>query len=600
MCAVLNNQLAPGLRYTVIQLNEAPCLKATTNPLSVAIAQPLDDLYISEGFGPHYSAAQAEDASARVNEFLRIVKETDSELAIAPEYFLPLQIAKKILVETDQLHRGTLYILPIETLRFSDFEELLKYLKSDKTWNKYIAKYEKTGNLLDKCVNAVLILYVGETQRLALIQLKTKPARPESSRMVRGSEILAIEGESGGLSVAMCADVNPPLPQVWSDIAKRKPISYTVHCQWNPKPDFEHYYTQFWSALLNDEGGAERLIFSINWCRGSRLIGSEGPVTLNRQSNRFIRGRTMQKGYMYRQRSLSGLHLQQRTESENARERWEIWYCLAKTDNIRVICFVRPRQGVPPAQSDMSRGIVSASFWERNTFGSFINATPQNLAQPYLERLRKEVRENTSVEELLSELSLCELETFSSACNMDFPASWLEENADARIPTSFILCHNSEGSCDAGGRNPCPQLGKTCSLRRQELEDKSTNVALCLDVLANIRQQGVDVRADVSAAYPANIRSGTTGRRGWVMHGQGWPARKVGKRLRELLEDSNTRKSIKALDLYRTDGVIGLRDILNVPADIFKADAEIEEDTFATHHLPILGIPKVGQGGPNG
>ncbi|MBA7569957.1 hypothetical protein ES708_11702 [subsurface metagenome] len=581
-----------------INLDEASCLKAATNPLRVAIAQPLAELQMTEKLGPHYSPGQIEDASKRADEFFRIVRETNSELAIAPEYFLPNKVAQDILTDTIKLRNDTLYILPMEMLIFNDFEALVGSFEDDSTWDTTITEYQNNGNMEDKWVNAALIIYIKGTQKSAFIQLKTKPARLESTKMLKGKQVFGFEGKNGVLSVAICADVNPPISnQVWREIANTKPFSLTVHCQFNRKPDFEGYYHRFWSDLLNDDGGDKRIIFSVNWCRGSKINGSTETVMLGRQSNRYIRGCVMQKGHSYQKRSLTGLHLQQTTQSESPNNKWEMWYCIAQTDNVRVIDFVRPKQDLQTAQSDRTEGIRSSFFYELQAIGNYDQKTPENLATVFYDKLKSEANESTPVEGFLKDLSLCEIETFSAACNMKSVGSWLEEEVDARIPTAFILCRNSAHSCDGvNGIAACPHKGKSCYRGRRQCENESTNVALCLDSLNKLRRQGTTLRVDVTGAYPSNINNETDERHGWILHGNGWPARKVGKEISEILKNSNTREGTKSLDIYAIgmDGMITSNDIIGPPGnDISSVDLGIENDTFEPDKLPVIHIQEM-------
>ena len=102
-----------------IPLKEASCLRAATKPLRVAVVQPLAELQMTAVLGPHYPPEQIEGASKRIDEFFRIVRETNSELAVAPEYFLPKKVAQEILTDATKLRYDTLYILPMETLMIS-------------------------------------------------------------------------------------------------------------------------------------------------------------------------------------------------------------------------------------------------------------------------------------------------------------------------------------------------------------------------------------------------------------------------------------------------------------------------------------------------
>jgi hypothetical protein len=580
------------LKEKKIYLEEASCLRASTSPMRVAVVQPLGEFKLTEEKGLHYAEGHIADMCVRADEFFRIVIETDSELAIAPEFFLPIQEMEKIICNTDMLRKGTIYVLPMEMLKLYVFKKLINTLRDDSTWRVEIAEFDEQEEE-NSWVNAALIIYIHDDQKNVFIQLKTKPSRAEVEHMICGKEIFSIEGRQGVLSVAMCADINPPIRRnIWSEIASTKPFSYVVHCQCNPKPDFEEYSTEFYSSLLNAEEGESCLILSVNWCRGTRIISVDKNIAVSRQSNRFLRGRTMQKGSTYRKRSLTGLHLQQRTESCNKSKKWEGWHCVIRSDNIRIIEFVRSHHGVRIPQQDFTKGIRSSftCIWDESQ-RKYIKRLPQNLAIEYFEKLKAEDLDNNIIKRFFAGLSLCELEIFNSSCNFREADSWLEENIDARAPTAFLLCNHPLGECT----EKCPQIGATCNKRRQYWNDETINVVLCLEALDKLQKhkEYSDIEINVTKAYPSNFWNNSLEMPCWVFHGKGWNAKKVSKIVRSILESSKTRNHIKKLDIFPNgvQGKISVNDILESPSqDIFDAEPRFLHDAFEAQQLPFLNI----------
>lgn len=587
-------QMCPEPKRAILE--DPSCLKATTVPLKVAVAQPLGTLHVAQQLGPHYETDYIEGAKKRVNEFLRIVKETNSELAIAPEFFLPTESAREILTNPATLRDDTIYILPMESITYTNYLRFVNEIREGGRWNVTTAEMENVQNVDGKWINSALILYVKNNIRKAFIQPKTKPAGPELNRMVCGKEIFAFQGTNGVLAIAMCADVHQPLSDVWRQIAGMGSFSYTVHCQFNSKPDFEDYYTGFWCSLLNDEGGNERVIFSVNWCRGALIKGINEPIVIHRQSNRYIRGTAFHKNYIYREQSYAGLHLQQKTQQQNPAKKWETWYCVTNTDNVRIFDLVKPRQGVPPAQGDRSRGIVSSLLYELNNSGEYETKKPDKLATPFFERLGSIMgEEHTSVATFFNEFSLCELEVFCNACNMQRLYSWLEDDIDVRLPTALLLCIEPNQSCEGGEETKaCPHRGKSCHLGRPKWEIDLTNVAISIKAFEKFcRLRNLEIKADISGGYPTNLLNKNNRKHGWLLHGRGWPGEKIGKEIREILKKCLNTHQLKHIELFVNGAVSEIKQqyIFDRPSDdIAEPPTGTEHDTYEERHLPSLDI----------
>ena len=99
-----------------VSLEEASCLKATHSPVRVATIQPHGDLVYDPSQGNRYHQTSRNDAKDRVSAFLQLVEEREAELAIAPEYFAPLESIENVLANPTTLREDTIYVLPIESI----------------------------------------------------------------------------------------------------------------------------------------------------------------------------------------------------------------------------------------------------------------------------------------------------------------------------------------------------------------------------------------------------------------------------------------------------------------------------------------------------
>lgn len=577
-----------SLQPKIIHIDDISCLQAKTEPLRIAVVQPRFDLVMTNEIGPHYHPTTIDNASKHIMEFLRIVKDTDCELSIAPEYYLPISVAKEILCNLDFFREDTFYILPMETQTYENFSKFITIIQNYNLWTLDVSEKEENGNNLSKkWVNAALMIYKKNEIKTVFIQFKTKPASPELNNMIEGKEIFAFEGENGVLSVAICSDVNHPLDKVWEDIAQRKPFNLTIHCQFNPKPDFEDYYQTFWSSILNTEGGDDRMIYSINWARGSSINTTSNLIVLNRQSTRFVRGKKIHKNYLYKDWSKLGLHLELRIENENSKKWWEIWHCILNFNNIRVIDFVRPKQGISDAQAIRHKTILSTQLYELKNDLEYVENEPEGLSAVFINQLNK--YNSTSAGTLLNNLTPCEIEAFCAACNLSECEKWLEKEVDSRLPTAYLLCYNPSKGCNNG--KPCKHIGKSCSKNRKSWEDETKYVASCLDRLQMMKNQKQhNFYPDLNNKYPNNFKDDEE-KYGWIFHGKGFSSRIVGKKVSEILKKSKTKRRLAEIGLHRVDGEISLQDILDSPADdIANPDFSFQQDIFAKHQLPVIEI----------
>ena len=107
-----------------VLLHEAPALESSRENASVIWIQPYGNLVYTDILGPHFSEGDRIIANRRAIAFINLAKESGAEIAIAPEYFTPIETLKTLFEDSSHLRVGTLYILPLECTTLTNYEKL--------------------------------------------------------------------------------------------------------------------------------------------------------------------------------------------------------------------------------------------------------------------------------------------------------------------------------------------------------------------------------------------------------------------------------------------------------------------------------------------
>ena len=585
----------PQVNRKSVILDQIPCLMAGTSNVRIAIIQPEGELESTDTLGPHYPDADRVYANKRAESFLSLCDHENVDLAISPEYFLPIETVNKIIADPNLLKLNSFYILPIESLKLDVYLSLLNSASNGDA-NKEVIKTNIDDANLDAdrtryFVNPTMMIYRNTVKTYIFFQIKTIASSLELTNMVIGKEIFSIEGDNIVLVHALCSDANRQPPyDVWGEISLRKPGAYIVHSQFNPKSDYEDYYKSFWASVLNIQDGDNRILFSINWNRNSKINPASAKIDI--PSTKIIRGRSMQKNSEYQGLSKTGIHLQIVKFSQTDRRSWEVWHFVPEHNYCQILDLVRPFQGTAEAQAQNNKGVISSKHFIFNNV-IFEEKFPQNLTNKFFAYLVN-AGLPTGAYSNLKNLTLCELESFSNACLARNKDEWLSDEIDSRIPTAFNFCTGKRCVEDQ-----CQHINKSCCQKRRYWEEDANNVKECLESFYNCtfhKDDGFELK--LTDQYPLNVIQEVKNETGWLFHCKGASARSVGKRVIALLSVTGLSSVKKDISLFPIRVFGDLKpeiDFVEKPQDISEPGTGVEVDNSKhKSNIKVCSIENLG------
>jgi len=515
---------------TSVSLDEAPCLVASEDPLRMVFVCPHGCLVDSDYLGPHYSEQEKDVAVARLDALLALSREQDAELVMAPEYFCPQERISSILDKPQlYLRQGTLYALPIESISPEDYATLQN--KCTQNAHCVTAGAISPGT----SVNACAILFLSTSGGLTVVlQPKIYPSQPEEDRLARGDTLFVVKGSNIGFMVLICSDANKgTYHPYWADAAAKNggPV-YVAHLQFNRSPDYENYPV-FRNAILSNQAGDRRLIFSLNWTKGSRLQRADGTtIEIPRSRTRLFRGKKYSsRPLSYRDISLGGIHNHHgQHPGGNGKYGWDIWHCLNYSDHAHLLQLARAWENRPAPEVRKS-GVVTAKFFELD--GDNYNECD---ALAPVDKVIDYCRSQDVPDEVLTHLSswsLSELECFVNAVLLVTRGLWFTSDL-CRIPTAPHVC--------VAGKS-CVNDGAPCDTGCEQWQRAFEWVCDCLIKLHQhvSTTSGTDRAFPPTATdYPLNTEEAATGRQGLLIHSQARPQPYLEKSLAALLKDMPT------------------------------------------------------------
>lgn len=535
-----------------ISLESASCLKAPVDSFKVSIIQPVGKLNCGEELGPHYSEETIDEMNSKLTSFLKVSKENDAELVLAPEYFASQLMIKQIILDPLSLKDNAIYVLPIETLTEEGYSSV-KQFAIDAGWD--VKDNNPTGTGTN--INAAAIILKNETERKFILQAKVYRSPLEELNLKTGQFFFAIEGTNNVLILLICSDANDEtIHHKYKGAAARKIGAIIVHSQWNPTPDFQKYES-LRSNILDNVNGVNRLLFSINWGRESTLSKGQ-KICLPR--GRIFRGKTLKNDQKYVDRSVNGLHLQKYTD--RGKGYWEIWHLLPTDENVYILDMVRPFNDGAVELVNRQKGILSAKYYSyENSTCEYIEGAPKLLTEPFW----KFCQTLGIVPEEWPEINLktlSELEFLCSASLIIEDETWLRDDPVIRIPTALYLCKRS--SCVG-----CPLNGMLCTNERIKWEEKSDYFCQVLNQVKKIKMAlGANHCVKVPEKYPFNLSNDKPDLQ-WVFNGKAINARLIEKQIASIFNkakiDSNSPEKIILFPL-NVNGSINKNNIF--PPDV--------------------------------
>lgn len=221
-------------------------------------------------------------------QFIQCIKRDKSEIAITPEYSIPISVLEKILDDRTKIWRpdfGKLWCFGIEAISSAEMERLYsKYIENEHDDVRFIVEDLKKLNS-NHFYSCIAYLFICSDKMVCILQLKTTPAADndmilESNALTLGNTIYYFSDDHGHcLLTFICADA---LDQDIINIQKELHCSQylILHPQLNPKPMHESF-RQMRSNFF-DFSGQEIRIIAVNWSQGTSIaIENKNQVNIN-------------------------------------------------------------------------------------------------------------------------------------------------------------------------------------------------------------------------------------------------------------------------------------------------------------------------------
>ena len=502
----------------LIHWQGANVLRASPDPFKVAAIQPIGGLIASEVLGPRYQDSDSHQAYERSKRFIEFANMSGAHLVLAPEYSIPPSFISDILTTRgDLISDGVVYILPMSSMPLGMYDAIGQ-CQSSTVDVKMGGISRETGR---DSVNVCAILTRTGSTIQAVLQGKVMAAELEESNMASGNEVFVVEGAHMCLSVATCADLNDATNQkLWHDALSSKSGGILCHPQWNPAPDFQAYEA-FWREALGHEDGEKRMIFSLNWARGSTIQTESETASVEWSRSKVLRGRVLDtSGSLKRRLSRAGMTVHNWAPGSGSKKRYEVWHAADFGDNVWIWDFVRPFTNQTEATRPRREGLREAFFerWDHNrsddTNFDVLEQTSAFWEALAVEGVRPQICPN------IERASSWEIDRFCSACRIKNEDEWLEVDPTGR-PSSPLDCTHTD--CI-----DCHHNGRYCSRNRTARYEAITYTAVCIQVFADasVTERGA-LRLSPVELYPLNLEDYNGRPAGWLLHGRGRMARDI-------------------------------------------------------------------------
>ncbi|MBS3017537.1 hypothetical protein DJFAAGMI_00256 [Comamonas sp. PE63] len=261
-----------------LQSPDLSLLQATHQSYRAFLLQPAGPIYADiQRIGPK----DLGQAVARANKFLEAASARGDQLAVTPEYFLPIESLLKAAKGEHFPKSGALWVLGCESMTPAQ----LTQLKQDCAGHCDVL-FESDdapgvqGNYFDPVAYCFVTRDAEQNlKRVILIQFKTAPSRDdhgfENKQLRCGQTIYRFEGrdELIKLSTIICSDA---LSLDAAAIRKLSDRTILIHVQLNPKPkhdDYRRYRTDVFSrsaSMTNCD------IVCLNWAQDMEQYEAEG------------------------------------------------------------------------------------------------------------------------------------------------------------------------------------------------------------------------------------------------------------------------------------------------------------------------------------
>ena len=554
-----------------VNLKGAKCLMADTDRVRVALVQPVGTLVTAERRGPHYGEEERDTAIKRCYSFLEVARSCKADLVVAPEYFSPHEVIKRLLAEPTLLRKHALYVLPVESLSRESFSQLV-FTARERGFDVQASNLDFSASRY--YVNCCAIFHRRSQHRILLLQAKTYGAFAEKPSLIPGKDFFLIEGENNSCLVLLCSDGNNQSNyRAWTTVAHQKPGAIVIHCQCNRRPDYSQHEA-LWADFLHTNLGKNRLFFSVNWGTDTKIQDDDGLYEIKTPRSRIIRGKPLQQSPSYTNRSTAGLHYECRRHN---RSRWEMWHLSSPEEHCIILDMVPPFESVPSEQQYRDKGVLMSQIL-RSTNSGFSRTDALDLTRYFW--INCEVYGvNQSHYSNIEGVPLSDLERFCNSCLLRRHGSWLSKDIAVRIPTAQLTCLSDDSSS-------CNNTDLPCCSGRDDWLDETQFVCQCLKKF-NRTSFSNQFQLTVDKTFPLNVTRNDNAAVGWLFHAGGRTARALGKIIGDRLNHTNINETKRKICLFAVGEYEQLekKDLFPTPiASVLDTDVSGQDILDLSHH----------------
>lgn len=275
---VLIRDVEEVLTAVGLQAPDLSLLQATHQSYRALLLQPAGPIYAdTRRIGPK-DRGQAAD---RADKFLEAATTRGDQLAVTPEYFLPIESLLKAATGDCFPAPGALWVLGCESMTPA---QLAKFKEDCSGHCDVIFESDEAPNVQGNYFDPVAYCFVTrdaeqKLQRVILIQFKTAPSRDEhgfENKQLRcGRAIYRFKGhdELISLSTIICSDA---LSLDTTAIKKLSDRTILIHVQLNPKPKHDDYRRYRTDVFNRSPSMTNCDIVCLNWAQDMEQYEADG------------------------------------------------------------------------------------------------------------------------------------------------------------------------------------------------------------------------------------------------------------------------------------------------------------------------------------
>ena len=223
----------------------------------------------------------ASDVSSKLKSYFELLRSTNADLGITPEYSCPWDILVGIIKEKEQWpQEGKLWAIGLESLKKVDLESTVLGIGNDDVHLYFDREVLKdTKRFVDPFVYLFRAKIHGEDKLLIILQFKTHhmgtwgPGVIERDNMVKGREIYILRNdeESVNLLTVICSEAMNLYQNLDSAVKRRLRWADTPFLILNPQANPQPAHSDFIAFRNNILTSERKEILGLNWNNLSKL-----------------------------------------------------------------------------------------------------------------------------------------------------------------------------------------------------------------------------------------------------------------------------------------------------------------------------------------